>query len=152
MKKAPLKNTKVAATTPKPKAKVVPVKAAPVITKVTAVKKAPVKAVKKTAVVAPKLPAAPAVKAAAKKSAVTVITAVVDIGFGNALFIRGEGAGLSWDVGVPLECGADNQWQVSLPATGSSIAYKLLINDFNWSVGEDYQAAPGSTVTVMPAF
>src|SRR5688572_5617630 len=30
---------------------------------------------------------------------VTTITARVDVGFGNALFLRGEGAGLSWNKG-----------------------------------------------------
>ena len=147
MKKASIKPTKANAT----KAKAAPAKATAVATK-TVAKKTPAKAAKKTVVVAAKRPAAPAVKAAAKKSTGTVITALVDVGFGNTLYLRGEGAGLTWDSGVAMESVADNKWEISLPAASSQILYKFLINDFNWSVGEDYQTESGATVTVMPAF
>ena len=147
MKKASIKPTKATAT----KAKAAPAKAAAVATKPVA-KKAPAKAAKKTVVVAAKRPAAPAVKAVAKKATGTVITALVDVGFGNTLYLRGEGAGLTWDSGVAMESVADNKWELALPAANNPIVYKFLINDFNWSVGEDYQTESGATVTVMPAF
>lgn len=160
MKKASTKTTKV--TAPAPKAKTAKAKAPAVIAKVPAAKKAPAKAVKKAVVAAVKRPAAPAVKAPAvkasaakapaQKSAGTVITALVDVGFGNTLYVRGEGAGLSWDSGIALESVSDNKWAITLPAATSPIVYKFLINDFNWSVGEDFQANSGSSVTVTPAF
>jgi len=159
MKKASPKTTKATATAPK--AKPAKTKAPAVITKVTAVKKAPAKAAAKPAVTAAK-PAvaavkapslkAPGVKAQAKKAAGTVITALVDVGFGNTLYVRGAGAGLSWDSGLPLASVADNKWEITLPAASSPIAYKFLINDFNWSVGEDFQSEAGSNVTVTPSF
>ena len=164
MKKDSPKSTKVSATAPKASpAK----KSAAVTTKDTAVKKVPAKAAPKAVVTAVKRPAAaaakapavkrpaataPGVKTPAKKVSGTVITALVDVGFGNTLYMRGEGAGLSWDSGTPLISVADNKWEISLPASNGIIAYKLLINDFNWSVGEDFQFTSGSNVTVTPEF
>ena len=165
MKKASPKSSKVSATAPK--AMPAKTKAVAVTAKVNAVKKVPAKAAVKTIVAAAKRPAAAAaktpvvkapaatasgVKTSAKKATGTVITALVDVGFGNTLYMRGEGAGLSWDSGTPLNSVADNKWQISLPASTGTIAYKLLINDFNWSVGEDFQSTSGSSVTVTPAF
>jgi hypothetical protein len=34
----------------------------------------------------------------------TVVEARIDVGLGNALFIRGQGDGLNWDQGQPLAC------------------------------------------------
>lgn len=119
--------------------------------KTPAAKKAPAKIVKKPAAASTKKAAAPAVKPAAKASP-TVITALIDIGFGNTLYIRGEGAGLSWDVGSPLDCVADDQWSISLPASAKPIVYKLLVNDLSWSIGDDYIATPGSKITLTPTF
>ncbi len=136
-------------------------------TKVTAVKVTAVKKVAKTApapvaapvtpvVVAPKVtkavkkPAAPKAKPAVV-TASTIIVAAVDVGFGNALTLRGEGAGLSWEKGVALEYNADNKWSVSLPASGP-ITFKFLINDTTWSVGEDYSVPSGASVELTPAF
>ncbi|MDF3059207.1 MAG: hypothetical protein K0R17_3422 [Rariglobus sp.] len=128
----------------------------------TPAKKAPAKIVKKPAaapakrVAAPaaKAPAAkaPAVKSSAAKLPSTVITALIDIGFGNVLYLRGEGPGLSWDVGVPLDCIADDKWSISLPGSGKPVIYKFLINDLGWSTGSDYVSESGSKVTVVPTF
>jgi len=117
------------------------------------VKKVIAKIVKKAAAAPTKraTTAAPAVKAGAAKLSPTVITARIDVGFGNALFIRGEGAGLSWDAGVALDCVGGDQWSISLPAT-KHVTYKLLINDASWSLGDDFVAAAGKKVTVTPLF
>ena len=127
-------------------------------TKLAPVKKAIAKIVKTAAAIpakraAAKAPAAkaPAVKATAAKLAPTVITAQIDVGFGNALFIRGEGAGLSWDTGTALECKGDSLWSISLPAT-KAVTYKFLINDSSWSTGEDYVTAAGSKAVQKPKF
>jgi hypothetical protein len=152
MKKAASKTTKVTpvATKAKPVAAKAPVK-------VIEVKKAPAKVVKKTVAPAVKKAVAPvakipAVKAPAKKTVSTVITALVDVGFGNTLFVRGEGAGLSWDTGSALESVADNQWAISLPSSSTTITYKFLINDSTWSAGENFLVESGSSVTVNPEF
>lgn len=83
---------------------------------------------------------------------VTTITALIDIGFGNTLHIRGEGAGLSWDCGLPMECVADNQWRITLGESGRSLAFKFLVNDLSWSAGADFVVEAGESVTLQPTF
>ncbi len=92
-------------------------------------------------------------KAKAKPDAVTtMIVAAVDVGFGNHLTLRGEGPGLSWEVGLPLECIADDRWSITLPETAQPIVCKFLRNDIDWCVGEDYTVLPGSSVVLSPSF
>ena len=74
------------------------------------------------------------------------------IQFGNTLYIRGAGGGLSWTVGVPMTCVAADVWRISLDAARQDIAFKVLVNDLSWSVGADYTAVAGSNVTVRPSF
>jgi len=97
------------------------------------------------------LPVVPA--AVAKPKGIRVeITAKVDVGFGNALYIRGDGAGLTWNQGTLLSCAANDTWRIVLPSVDKPLAFKLVLNDEVWSTGDDYNAAPGDTVTVTPAF
>jgi hypothetical protein len=84
--------------------------------------------------------------------AATKIVAQIDVGFGNSLYVRGEGSGLSWEKGVPLDCIADDQWALSLAETSRPVVFKFLINDLTWSLGEDYVVQPGSSVVLTPAF
>jgi len=102
--------------------------------KKTATKKAPKKTAKKTV-----------------KKAKTTIIAKCDIGFGNALFIRGEGAGLSWESGIPMENIDSETWQWAA-SSSSVIEAKVLINDDNWAAGSNTVAKPGETVTIEPCF
>jgi hypothetical protein len=94
--------------------------------------------------------AAPAILAKPKAAGVA-IKAKIDVGFGNALFIRGSGGGLNWGKGTPLTCVAPDAWSIVLAADGS-FSFKFLVNDQKWSTGKDYVASPGDTVTVTPAF
>jgi hypothetical protein len=96
-------------------------------------------------------PAAPAAMAAPKASSVT-ITAKIDVGFGNTLFLRGSGPGLTWTKGTPLVCIAADAWSLVLPGASGPFAFKFLLNDTDWSTGKDYLAGPGDTVTVTPVF
>lgn len=102
-------------------------------------------------------PVAPAKAVTATKSptrtAATPITieAKVDIGFGNNLFVRGQGAGLSWERGLPLENVDSWTWRLTVPAK-DKVQFKLLINDTVWAQGDDLVAAPGKKVEVTPAF
>lgn len=97
-------------------------------------------------------PSAPEVVATPKAVIESTLTAVIDVGFGNALYIRGEGAGLSWDKGVALTNVNSDTWTITFPETAQPIVFKLLVNDLMWSIGEDYVLAPGATVSVSPAF
>ena len=79
------------------------------------------------------------------------IEAKIDVGFGNRLFLRGQGAGLSWDHGIPLECVDSQTWRLVVPAK-DRLQFKLLINDTVWAKGEDVVVTPGKRVQLVPAF
>jgi hypothetical protein len=81
----------------------------------------------------------------------TTIEAKIDVGFGNQLFLRGQGAGLSWDQGIPLECVDSQTWRLTVPAQ-EKLLFKLLINDSIWAKGEDVVVTPGQRVEITPAF
>jgi hypothetical protein len=107
---------------------------------------------------------APATKAVAvedkkgtgQKSAVsapraTTIEAKIDVGFGNAVYLRGQGPGLSWERGVPCECVNGNVWRWTAPRA-EKLTFKLLLNDSVWAKGADLVIGPGEKVEVVPAF
>jgi len=81
----------------------------------------------------------------------TTIEAHIDVGFGNQLFVRGQGAGLSWDHGVPLKNVDQQTWQWSAVAK-DKLTFKLLLNDSIWAQGADVTAAPGQKVEITPNF
>jgi hypothetical protein len=90
--------------------------------------------------------------ASAPSAAPTVIKAEIDVGFGNTLYLRGDGPGLSWNKGVPLDCTAGDLWVITISGAKSPITFKVLLNDETWSKGEDYTAAPGLTTSLIPVF
>lgn len=96
--------------------------------------------------------AAPKPVPAAPLPAMTTITARIDVGFGNILFLRGEGPGLSWDRGVALECVEDDKWSITLSGATRPIIFKFLVNDLTWSTGSDYVVEPGSSTAFKPSF
>jgi len=118
-----------------------------------AVKKAPVKkaAAKKTAVkkVAVKKVAKPAAKAV---KPLTTIVAKIDVGFGNSLSLRGEGAGLSWEKGIVMGCAASDEWVWSSDSVTAPIEFKVLINDEIWADGANGVVEPGDRIVIEPEF
>lgn len=115
---------------------------------------------KKTATaVKKKTTAAPAVKKTKPKAAtaapapvLTTISALIDVGFGNTLYIRGEGPGLSWDKGLPMQCVADAEWSIGISGATTALTFKFLLNDETWCTGPDYTLAPGKTGAFTPEF
>lgn len=99
----------------------------------------------------PTVPVAPA-KSVTTAPVLTTITARIDVGFGNALFVRGEGPGLSWEKGLAMECVDGNLWRITLAESARAYTFKFLINDVTWSAGPDFTAACGTNVTVTPEF
>ncbi len=87
-----------------------------------------------------------------REAPATFISARVDIGFGNHLYVRGEGPGLSWDHGVAMDCIAADGWALTLKGATSSVVFKVLINDEQWCTGNDYVVEPGQSVRVTPSF
>jgi hypothetical protein len=124
-------------------------------TKKAAVKKAAVKkAAPATKAVAKKAPAkkAAAKKAPAKKAQQTSIIARIDAGFGNHLFVRGEGAGLSWEKGTALENTSPYEWAFTSTDAKSNVTFKFLINDEIWADGENITIEAGSESISSPTF
>jgi hypothetical protein len=127
-------------------------------TKAAAAKPAPKSAPKSISKPAPK--GAPAKKTAApaarKKAAAeppaTFISAQIDIGFGNHLYLRGEGPGLSWDIGVAMDNTGSNLWTASVKGAKLPVVFKVLVNDLTWNTGADYSVNPGQSITVYPTF
>lgn len=99
-------------------------------------------------------PSAPKLTTAALPSdgaAVTVIDVKHDVGFGNALFLRGQGGGLNWEHGVPLDCVDGKTWRW-FGKVKDPLTFKLLINDKIWSAGNDLTIKPGQKLEVRPQF
>lgn len=102
---------------------------------------------------AKKAPAKKATNKVAKKGASkTTVIANVDVGFGNSLFIRGEGAGLSWDKGTQLENVSPYEWVFSSTTAKNGITFKFLVNDEAWADGENLTVPAGGTSVSSPVF
>lgn len=116
--------------------------AASAVAPVTAPVPAPAPEVKKTASLPAEQP----------KPTIIKIKAQIDVGFGNALTIRGSGGGLSWDKGRTMNCVNDNLWSFALVGVNGPVMFKFLVNDLTWSAGEDFVAQPGDEIVLLPTF
>lgn len=87
-----------------------------------------------------------------KSKAITSVQARIDVGYGNALYIRGQGDGLSWDKGAPLVCADSASWVWSTEKADGKIEFKLLLNDEIWAQGENLVVTPGETIETTPTF
>lgn len=94
----------------------------------------------------PKVP-----KHTARKSP-TIACIKCDIGFGNTLFIRGEGTSLNWDKGQPLTFDEQEQGWCFHSTLEGPIEFKVLINDLQWSEGENFTLFPGGKHIFEPKF
>lgn len=109
-------------------------------------KKAPVKKATK------KVVAASTGSAQDKNPVTTSIIANVDVGFGNTLYLRGAGAGLSWDKGTPLKNNSPYEWSFSTTAAKGEVTFKFLINDEAWADGDNLTVPAGGTSVTSPVF
>ena len=82
----------------------------------------------------------------------TIIQAKTDVGFGNSLFFRGQGDGLSWDKGLPLTCIDGSAWVWSTRQAKGKLVFKLLLNDQVWAKGEDVVVEAGRKIEIVPVF
>jgi hypothetical protein len=75
-------------------------------------------------------PAAPAtVESTLTSDGATRLLATAYIGIGNRLFIRGDGPGLSWERGVPLQFISIGKWRWETAEAGGPIRFRLYKND-----------------------
>jgi hypothetical protein len=99
----------------------------------------------------PNAPKAASVAPKATAEALTTIEVKIDVGFGNAVFLRGQGSGLNWERGVPLACVDGSTWRWT-QKVADPVTFKVLLNDQVWSAGGDLVVAPGQKVEVSPSF
>ena len=83
---------------------------------------------------------------------ITFISAKFDVGFGQHLYLRGAGPGLSWQQGLAMDCVSSDLWTIAIKNTAEPVIFKLLVNDVAWNQGHDFVTAPGQSITVVPAF
>jgi len=82
----------------------------------------------------------------------TVVEAKINVEQGNALYIRGQGKGLSWDKGQLLSRGFGGTWIWTTSKAKGKLLFKLLLNDKVWSKGDQLTVEAGKMIEVAPAF
>ena len=93
--------------------------------------------------------------AASAKSSPSKLTRIIvkyNVGWGNQLYIRGTGAGLTWHKGVLMQCVGEDEWLWEQYVPKGDITFKLLVNDSQWSVGDDFVVSAGESIICRPEF
>lgn len=85
----------------------------------------------------------------AKRSAIRI---KCNIGYGNNLFIRGQGPGLSWMQGVLLTNVGPDEWIWETSEPFEQCEFKVLVNDRDYEAGENHRLPPGAVVQYSPYF
>lgn len=75
-----------------------------------------------------------------------------DAGFKNTLFVRGQGANLSWDKGVPLKNVKADEWIWEPETSFADCEFKILINDVSYEEGENHRLRKGMKIQFTPHF
>lgn len=87
-----------------------------------------------------------------KGSQTTRITVKYNVGYGNILYIRGKGANLSWEKGIPLKNIKADEWQWETDKEFSQCEFKVLINDKTYENGENHYLRHSASITYVPHF
>lgn len=74
------------------------------------------------------------------------------IGIGNKLFIRGDGPGLSWDKGVPMQFVSIGKWGWASHDATAPMRCKLYKNDESAALSGEVALEPGKHVEVTALF
>ena len=87
-----------------------------------------------------------------KKSALTSVIANVMIGIGNKPYLRGEGPGLSWDEGVPMNFIEIGKWAWSPSRKNASLTIQVYRNDEDPDTSGKFEVKPGERFELTPKF
>ena len=87
-----------------------------------------------------------------KPGGVTSVVANVMIGIGNKPFLRGEGPGLSWDEGMPMNFVEIGKWAWSPTRKNATLTVQVYRNDEDADQGGKYEVKPGEKVEITPDF
>ena len=91
-------------------------------------------------------------KAKQKETFPTKICIKYDVGFSNDLYVRGEGAGLNWDKGIPCKNIGPDEWVWETSKKFITCKFKVLINDKEYEQGKDHILHVGSIMEYTPKF
>ncbi len=98
-------------------------------------------------------PARPPMRMPRKDAAgATSLVATAYIGIGNKLYLRGEGPGLSWERGVPMQFLAIGKWGWTTTEAGAPITCRIYRNDDTPMLDPDLVVASGEKAEVAPRF
>ena len=75
-----------------------------------------------------------------------------DVGFGNTLYIRGQGAGLSWSKGCALKNIGTSEWVFEPDHPFTDCEFKVLINDVQFEKGDNHRISYGDVIQYTPLF
>lgn len=84
-----------------------------------------------------------------KKSRVLV---KYDVGFGNTLYIRGQGAGLNWQKGQIMKNLSRDEWVWETDLPLNQCEFKVLVNDKWYEAGDNHKLALGANFEYTPRF
>jgi hypothetical protein len=96
--------------------------------------------------------AAGSTEPAASSDGATRLLATAYIGIGNKLFIRGDGPGLSWDKGVPMQFVSIGKWGWATHDATAPVACKLYKNDETAALSGEIRLEPGKHVEITALF
>jgi len=91
-------------------------------------------------------------ESAVSSDGATRLLATAYIGIGNKLFIRGEGPGLSWDKGVPMQFVSIGKWGWATNDALSPVRCELYKNDDTAALTGEVVLDPGKHVEVTALF
>ena len=87
-----------------------------------------------------------------ENSGPTTVVANVMIGIGNKPYLRGEGPGLSWDEGVPMNFIEIVKWAWSPSRKNASLTVQVYRNDQDPDKGGKIEVKPGQKLEITPDF
>jgi chemotaxis protein histidine kinase CheA len=91
-------------------------------------------------------------ESSASSDGATRLLVTAYIGIGNKLFIRGEGPGLSWDKGVPMQFVSIGKWGWASHDATAPVKCKLYKNDEAAALSGEVTLEPGKHVEVTALF
>ena len=82
----------------------------------------------------------------------TAVVAKVKIGIGNKPFLRGEGPGLSWEEGVPMNFVEIGKWAWSPSDKEAPLVVQVYRNDEDPDPTGKHEVEPGQKLELSPDF
>lgn len=82
----------------------------------------------------------------------TTLLATAFIGAGNELFVRGEGPGLTWEAGAPMQFLEKGRWGWTTAEAEIPIRLRIYKNDAEEDKAGEYTLEPGKSLEIRPEF